>query len=288
MENVINSATMPFVVSAITKVFVKEEKSHGGSHDSFEMVYVKSGTGVFEFGRSNIEVGPNDLVVIRPHASHRFLSDDRNTCELVLVYFSFADNFGSTVESQSAKEFLGYVNKEDGEPAISVKVRQKNDIITCMNRIIEEQADNGEDLSEEMQRLLMQELFILVSRVLKTEYQNTISRAGGQKVKELIKISENYIRNNYERELDLSTIAGKVFLSPSYFIRVFREETGLSPINYLLKVRIENAKEMLKTTNMKVRDIATAVGFSNQQRFNEMFRKFTSMTPLEFRRTCTQ
>lgn len=284
MNSVINASTMPFVVSAVKKMFVKDEKSTGGAHDSFEMVYVKSGTGVFEFAKSHIDVGPNDLVVIRPHTPHRFVSDDRNICDLVLVYFSFADNFGITVESQSAKEFLGYISKGDGEPAISVKVRQKNDIITCMNRIIEEQQDSGEDLSAEMQRLLMQELFILVSRVLKTEYQNSISRSGGQKVKELIRISESYIRNNFERELDLTTIASKVFLSPSYFIRVFREETGMSPINYLLKVRIDNAKEMLQTTNMKVRDIATAVGFSNQQRFNEMFRKFTGMTPLEYRR----
>jgi transcriptional regulator GlxA family with amidase domain len=60
---------------------------------------------------------------------------------------------------------------------------------------------------------------------------------------------------------------------------------GLSPINYLLKVRIERAREFLTDTDIKVADVALNVGFSNQQRFNEIFKKYSKTTPLQFRKS---
>jgi AraC-like DNA-binding protein len=70
----------------------------------------------------------------------------------------------------------------------------------------------------------------------------------------------------------------------SYFTRAFKEETGQSPISFLLKTRIERAKELLSNTGNKISDIALSVGFSNQQRFNEMFKKYSGMTPLQYRK----
>jgi transcriptional regulator GlxA family with amidase domain len=58
----------------------------------------------------------------------------------------------------------------------------------------------------------------------------------------------------------------------------------MSPINYLLKVRIDRAKELLADTGLKISDIALSVGFSNQQRFNEMFKKYVHQTPLQYRK----
>jgi len=90
------------------------------------------------------------------------------------------------------------------------------------------------------------------------------------KIKELIQASVNYINNNYERDISLKDIARYVFLSTSYFTRAFKEEMGISPINYLLKIRVERAKELLKDTDNRISDIALSVGFSNQQRFNDI------------------
>ena len=124
---------------------------------------------------------------------------------------------------------------------------------------------------------------MLLSRALKMEWENSI-KSKSPKLKELVDISIKYIHNNFERDISLGDIAKFVFLSPSYFTRAFKEQTGVSPINYLLKVRIERARELLAETGMKVSDIAAGVGFSNQQRFNEMFKKYTGITPLKYRK----
>ncbi|HPD00989.1 MAG TPA: AraC family transcriptional regulator, partial [Acetivibrio sp.] len=131
--------------------------------------------------------------------------------------------------------------------------------------------------------LLVMELFVLISRALKMEWESSIKNKS-PKIKELIQVSVSYIHNNYERDISLKDIAQYVFLSTSYFTRAFKEEMGISPISYLLKLRIERAKELLKETDKRISDIALSVGFSNQQRFNDIFKKYVKLTPLQYRK----
>jgi AraC family transcriptional regulator of arabinose operon len=123
----------------------------------------------------------------------------------------------------------------------------------------------------------------MISRVLKLEWERSISD-GSPKQKELVNLAKEYILNHYERNIGLRDICGYVFLSPSYFARIFKQETGQSPISFLIKTRIERAKELLAETEEKASDIALSVGFSNQQRFNETFKRLTGVTPLEYRK----
>ena len=77
--------------------------------------------------------------------------------------------------------------------------------------------------------------------------------------------------------------ASYVFLSQGYFTRAFRDEFGISPMNYLMQIRIEAACRLLTQKEIKVSGIATSVGFSSPQRFNVAFRKQKGMTPMEYR-----
>ena len=126
----------------------------------------------------------------------------------------------------------------------------------------------------------------MISRVLKLEWERSISD-GSPKQKELVYLAKEFILNHYERDINLNDICKYVFLSPSYFARIFKQETGYSPINFLIHTRIERAKELLTQSEDKASDIALSIGFSNQQRFNETFKKITGMTPLEYRKVTT-
>jgi AraC-like DNA-binding protein len=126
------------------------------------------------------------------------------------------------------------------------------------------------------------ELFVLISRALKAEWENSIKNKS-PKIKELMHSAIQFVLNNFEREISITDIAKYVFLSPSYFTRAFKEHTGLSPMQYLLDIRIKRACELLKETDLKAGEIAHSVGFSNQQRFNDMFKKQIEMTPMQYR-----
>ena len=277
-----SSDFLPVIVKSIERVHDTSWSMSLSTHDFFEMVYMKRGKAVFEISGQPAPIGPNDIIIIKPNQPHKFIVKSDSGCEFIVLSFRFTGQMHSDYSEISLGDFLNFVSGKESGPFISLKVSQKNDIIVLLNRILKER-ESQEIASEFLNYLLVMELFVLISRALKMEWENSI-KDKTPKLKELIQIAVNYIHNNFERDISLGDIAKFVFLSPSYFTRAFKEEVGISPINYLLKVRIARAEELLVETNLKISDIALSVGFSNQQRFNEIFKKYVKMTPLQYRK----
>jgi AraC-like DNA-binding protein len=251
-------------------------------HECYELVYMKRGNVVFEISGTPAPLGPNDIVIIKPGQPHKFIVKSEPGCDFIVLSFKFVNKMDDGYSEVSLGDFLNFVRGKRSGPFISLKVSQKNEIITLLNRILKER-ESSEIGSEFLNYLLVLELFVLISRALKMEWESSIKEKS-PKLKELIQISIRYIHNNFERDISLKDISKYVFLSSSYFIRAFKDEVGMSPINYLLKVRVERAKELLAETDSRIGDIALSVGFSNQQRFNEIFKKYAGLTPLQYRK----
>lgn len=102
-----------------------------------------------------------------------------------------------------------------------------------------------------------------------------------------ISVAQNvkvYIEKHYDQELSLSDLAQQVFVSPYHLAHVFKEEVGMSPIQYLIKCRIDEAKRLLVETGQSVRDIALKVGYPNANYFNLLFSKMTGHSPGKYRK----
>ncbi|MGE5613938.1 MAG: AraC family transcriptional regulator [Bacillota bacterium] len=282
-ENLLNSSSfLPVIIRTLERIQDINWSMEPNRHENYEMVYMKKGYAVFDIAGQSVNLGPNDIVIIKPMQYHKFMVKSESGCEFIVLYFTFENRINGEYSEIPLEDFLNFVSGKETGPYIALKVSQKNEIIVLLNRILKER-EGSEPGSEFLNYLLVMELFVLISRALKMEWENSI-KSKSPKLKELIGIAKNFIHNNFERDISLGDIARFVFLSPSYFTRAFKEETGLSPINYLLKVRIERAKELLVDTGLRISDIALSVGFSNQQRFNEMFKKFTNQTPLQYRK----
>jgi AraC-like DNA-binding protein len=282
-ENLMNSCGyIPVIVKSLEYIRDINFSMEPNVHDFYEMVYIKKGNAEFLINNKPIELGPNDITIIKPGQFHKLTVKSKNACEYIVLNFKFLNSKTSEHSEISLADFLNFMSDKESGAFIKLKVSQKNDIITILNRIVREKQDTdiGSDFLNYLQ---VMELFVYISRALKMEWENSIN--SGPKLKELIKIAINFINMNYERDISLGDISKYVFLSPSYFTRAFREETDMSPINYLLKTRIDRSKELLEDQGLKVSDIALSVGFSNQQRFNEMFKKFTGTTPMKFRKS---
>ncbi len=282
-EGLLNSSDfLPVIVKTLERIQDISWSMEPNIHENYEMVYMKKGFAVFEIAGQPVTLGPNDIVIIKPLQYHKFTVKSENGCEFIVLNFTFENRINGEFSQIPLEDFLNFVSSEETGPYITLKVSQKNEIVVLMNRILKER-ESSEPGSEFLNYLLILELFVLLSRALKMEWENSI-KSKSPKLKELIEISVNYIHTNFERNISLGDIAKYVFLSPSYFTRAFKEETGMSPINYLIKVRIERARELLVDTGLRISDIALSVGFSNQQRFNEMFKKYTHYTPLQYRK----
>ncbi|MFF2481447.1 helix-turn-helix transcriptional regulator [Paenibacillus sp. NPDC058071] len=96
--------------------------------------------------------------------------------------------------------------------------------------------------------------------------------------------ARDYIRENYAQDLSLNTLASFVFVSPYHLAHIFKEEIGMSPIQYMIKCRIDEAKRMLSQTELSVREIAQLVGYPNANYFNILFKKMTGESPGKYRK----
>lgn len=100
----------------------------------------------------------------------------------------------------------------------------------------------------------------------------------------LLLTARNYIREHYDDEnISLNSVAASVNLSPNHFSAIFSQETGQTFIEYLTSVRMERARELLRTSSMKTVEIAYAVGYRDPHYFSYLFKKTQDCTPTEFR-----
>lgn len=95
----------------------------------------------------------------------------------------------------------------------------------------------------------------------------------------------HYISQNYNQEIGLDDFVALVHLSKYYFLKIFKQHTGMTPYDYLINYRINEAKVLLKTSSLTVGEIAFTVGFLNESNFIKQFKRIAYCTPLHYRRT---
>lgn len=96
---------------------------------------------------------------------------------------------------------------------------------------------------------------------------------------------KRWISANYNQHADLNTLAGMVYLTPSYLSKLFKQETGLTLTDYIIEIRIRKAKQLLKNApDLKIHEIGTEVGYPDPAYFNKLFKKVVGVTPNEYKR----
>lgn len=97
-----------------------------------------------------------------------------------------------------------------------------------------------------------------------------------------------YMQEHYDDcELNLQRLADVGFVHPNYLTQVFRKHTGLSCMQYLARLRMEKAKQLLAEENLKIGQIAERVGYGNQLYFSSYFKKWTGQTPSDYKEGLT-
>lgn len=99
----------------------------------------------------------------------------------------------------------------------------------------------------------------------------------------VISKAKTYIDQNYTKELSLDEVSRYVNISPYYFSKLFKEETGENFIEYLTKVRIRQAKQLLKNPALSIKEICAMCGYSDPNYFSRIFKKQEDVTPSEYR-----
>jgi AraC-like DNA-binding protein len=105
---------------------------------------------------------------------------------------------------------------------------------------------------------------------------------GGLPPRVLRRIRE-YIDGNIDQRISVELLAGLAKLSVCYFVRAFKQSTGVTPHDYLIRQRVERTKQLLSGTEMPLSEIALAAGFADQSHFARRFRQHVGMSPRDYR-----
>lgn len=227
--------------------------------DNFLIMYVVKGEGTLTVkGKSRI-IKENDVMLINCYEQHGYKTS--KSLETLWIHFD-----GNVIRDyfNLLKGDLEHVVFSTEAPVIPNHLKSIIDIFKDGNII------NEALISCDIERILA-ELYTLSSK-------NTTFKKSS-----FVNDSILYIKSNFKDKISLQDIAESVSISPFHFSRIFKKETGYSPYEYILIVRINHAKNLLKTTNMLIKEISFECGFSSESNFITSFKKHTNMSPKQFR-----
>lgn len=251
--------------------FVSEEPDwhyRAHSHPFSEIIYICDGCGEFNIDGKLYKASKGDILIYNAGVSH----EERSDCENPLkTYFCGIDNIkiNGLREEQIIPDSLSPVIKASEysaklETYISDLVRESSAKI------------NGYEI---VTSSLLSSIIVLVLRV--AGVLNSESNTDTP-----VKVSKNtrdYIDKYYSQDINLSNLAKNLYISKDYLSHIFKSETGFSPMQYLIKRRIEEAKKLLVSSDLSVNKISLTVGYDDPNYFCAMFKKITGFTPLRYR-----
>ncbi|PHV69977.1 hypothetical protein CS063_12580 [Sporanaerobium hydrogeniformans] len=159
-------------------------------------------------------------------------------------------------------------------------------IIAIKRYFIGYKSEEGTDYKELIDRVNEEESIERMREHLRKELvgiNKTIIKCKGNSSRSIIIMAKQFVEEHYAERFTLDEMVEQLFVSKSYFCKIFREETGTNFKNYLNDYRIERAKDLLKDSANKNYEVCLKVGLEDVSYFNQLFKKKVGLTPSEYR-----
>lgn len=259
------------------------DKSMWHYHQEYELSFITEGSGSRIVGDSIEEFHPGDLIFIGPRIPHVWFSEtpvmnqsSGRTLESVYLLFNQAILPGALT---SLPEFT-MVNRaiQLSERGIRIIGDTLNQVSRIMLQLPYLNSMKRLTLFYEIMDIIGQSqsfTFLASADYIQNRFVSTNKR---------VKNIHEFLMHNYREEVNLNEIASLVHMAPASACRFFKSSTGMTIFEYLNKLKIDLACNLLMNTELNIVDISYDCGFNNLSHFNKQFRKFLGKTPSEFRK----
>ncbi|MHB1485376.1 MAG: helix-turn-helix domain-containing protein [Saccharofermentanales bacterium] len=242
------------------------------THMGYEFVLVNEGTCYISDGSNLVTMHKNDFIIIDSSVLHKFYVEEKYKCTITNIHFFFDTCDKTTINELSAivddcvtdKSFYKIKNSQDIKRLITV-------LISYLS--------NNESNSYLSVSLSFCELLLVIKKIFSMNKENIPSNQ-----QDYINIAIEYIKINFHLQINPEIIAKEVHLSSDYLQHLFKKRTGNSIMDYVLSIRIEHSKIILKNTDLSLTEVAISSGIHNSQYFSTCFRKQTGMSPSKYRK----
>ena len=251
------------------------------THDFDELVFILGGSGVHLADDDEYPIIRGDVFVLRGNHKHGYA----NTHHLHLVNVLYHSEYFESLK----KDFLNlpgfqalfvhepqYRKKHKFKSKLHLNSQQLGKLSHLLTLMDQEQQDGWAGTGALQERFF--ELIIINVCKFYTEVSSPQPKA-------LLKVSAaiDFMENNYAQPISTLLLAQKASMPKSTFRHTFKETTELSPIDYLIRLRIEKAVEMMeKDSSLRVIDVSMGTGFENSAYFTRKFKEIMKITPMQY------
>ena len=259
---------LSFQLESITKSkYDSDWHSTLHTHPFTELFYVVDGKGEFNIQGQRFPVKANDFVIINPQVEHTELSSPDEPLEYIVLGIRGLSFSNLTPVSEGGHPF-SFFNLRD----------EQKDILRYLNAMVQEAT--SQQMSYEL--VCHNLLEILLIKILR--HQHFDLEVGKQsKATKDISFIKHCLETYYHESIQLEDLASMTHLSRFYISHSFKKEIGMSPMEYLIDIRIKESKILLRTTNYSISQVADIVGFTTPTYFSKQFRKSTGISPTDYR-----
>lgn len=266
-----------------------KEETNYHCHDFLELAIFREGTADFIVDGITYSAGPGDVLILNPGTYHRCIPTGEQP-SFHEYYLAFTDVNFTDCDKNRMPLFTG--NKcisrmpdviQDQLFSLCDQIEQENKVFTAGRYF--------------MLKSCLIQVLCLISRFQQQEKENYL-KAETQQLCEFKTVNnrkyivdkiKKYMEEHYREKISLDQIATNMYLSPFYISKLFKSETGDTPINYLINLRMAKAKELLDTSpNVSIQAVAFAVGYEDAYHFSKLFKKYYGLSPMHYKASATR
>lgn len=234
------------------------------SHHFTEIFYIIKGNGNFQISNKHFPIKENDLIIVNSSIPHTEYSNGKTPLEYIVLGINGLEFYSPDNTDYMLQNFS----------------HQRDESLFYLKTMLHEVNSKDPGFEDICQNLLG----ILISHIRRRSHVEFATTPENKATREC-RFIEQYINEHFKEDVSLQHLSDLTYLNKYYLAHAFKNYKGISPINYLIQLRISEAKLLLETTNIPIAKIATQIGFSSQSYFTQTFRKFTNMSPREYRNT---
>ena len=260
-----------FTIRGTAKLLNVASARYGGdwhsvphTHNHAELFYIVGGKGQFLIEDQLYPVNTNHLVIINPNVTHTEVSLNAQPLEYIVLGIDGVE--------------LSITENSNGQFCI-LDHFESMDITSCLRNILREmelKQPGYEDICQAFMEILIIRLMRSTGLSVPTEPQNSVGNHQCAAVR-------RYIDHHFKESLTLDQLAEEAHMNKFYLSHAFKQEYGISPINYMISRRLEESKYLLAETDLSMSQIAQLLGFSSLSYFSQAFRKTQGFSPMEYR-----
>lgn len=229
------------------------------SYDSFLIMHITEGEGYIYSAGKELTMKAGDTVLVDCYSPHRYGS--RNGCKLYWIHF----------DGVMARRYFDICIKNG--PVVTLE--NPGVCLRQMCRIFEMFHVSGRINEADISRRLVN----ILTEIMEAVQGNDSPSRSASVAEETV----GFMADNIAGNISLSDLAANVSLSTYYFSHIFKEEMGYSPHEYLIHMRVDKAKYLLKSTDKPIKEIAAMCGLGDACNFSSVFKKVSGYTPAVYR-----